>query len=196
MTDGGLGPRLREIIGRAAPSADGSKLDAVARDLALYINLRFAARPAISRQGTVPALARLEKVDEQIMRLAEALDSLGPDERLALRGREGDMWAALETIKRGVETSHAVLSEAPSIPTRRSKPRNVTAEAIALRCARTYSALTGLRATVSTRTKDGTAYGPFLELVTGVFQAAGVDARPEGYARRAVEAAKEFSPPK
>lgn len=182
-----LAPNLRVVIERAAPNATGPALDRAAWGLARYIIWRLAALPATSRRGTAPALCRLEQIDEQIMKLAEAFESLGPDELMALRGQEVEVWAALEAIKGAVETAHGALSAAPSVPNRVSKPRNETALAIALRCARVYLALTGSAATM--RTKDGKKYGPFLELVAGVFLAANLGAKPEGYARRAVEAA-------
>lgn len=69
--------------------------------------------------------------------------------------------------------------------TRSSKPSKTAAWEVAKQAKYTYQTLTGKRATVAT--KDGKAYGPFLDFVANIFRATGIKASPETWAREAVK---------
>lgn len=79
----------------------------------------------------------------------------------------------------------------------KTKKKKFVADAIAGWCAETYYRNTSLKPTVSNKQvphSQGTAsqaYGPFLSFVEGVFEAMGVAASAEAFARKA---AKEFEP--
>lgn len=73
-------------------------------------------------------------------------------------------------------------------PSRNSKPSEFRATRVAVECAKVFHALGGQKPSVNTRAgvrDEGTAYGPFLDFVTDVFETLGISASPEARARAA-----------
>lgn len=102
----------------------------------------------------------------------------------------------IEGIARQIDASgKRIVQDAPSVNTafgegpefgrRTGKPTKTAALFSAAECAKAYHALSDAKPTV--RTKDGTAYGPFLEFVTDIFLALDIEASPETWARIAAK---------
>jgi hypothetical protein len=135
---------------------------------------------ALQERGVLPNPKKptraLEDLAAATERALEAFDSLPQSARDALYLRE-DL-PPLKQLRFALQTLHlaAALAAKPKAPGPGAPPRE-----IARAVARHYEQLTGKRPTVGT--KDGVAYGPFLNIMREVFAILGVDASAEVQAR-------------
>lgn len=150
-----------------------------------------AAPPAFevaTRAATIKDLASLE---HEALALAGRLDSLrGPAiDALAASGfvRQPALQGQLRQMAESAR--YAKELNIPDSEARGRKEKKLPS-AIADILACNYRSLTGVRPTVRTRAVEGVAYGPFLDLVGSVFEAMGIDANPEVYAKPAVARAR------
>ena len=90
-----------------------------------------------------------------------------------------DLEALGSTAKAGAQQL-----EREQIAARSGRPRKIAAREVAAAAAGTYRAITGTSPTVSTTT-DGKAYGRFLDFLTEVFLALGINAGAEQFAKQA-----------
>jgi len=67
---------------------------------------------------------------------------------------------------------------------KRTKQSKLTARNVALMCLEAFEELSGSKAT--RRSKDGKAYGPFLEFVSDAFEALEINASPENSVKEAL----------
>lgn len=88
-------------------------------------------------------------------------------------------------IPKDAPTVNSFFGEGPGFERHTGRPRNAAARAVALDCARAYEHFSGRQPKVSTNPMDNSAYGPFLDLIDGVFSSLGIDASAETWARYA-----------
>lgn len=141
----------------------------IARELALM--------GLAQKQRRAPTQKSLKKTAALMGNLVEAMDSLSPDTLMAWLTASDVRPEAFRRFKlmlrllplsvgtvEAVETSVATMGQ----------PRKLGPQGVAERVAKYYCALTDRKPTVPTR--DGTPYGPFLDLLTTVFKVLGVKA--------------------
>lgn len=83
-----------------------------------------------------------------------------------------------------VAAEHAEISD---VDPKSGRDENIMPFKIALKLATLYEALTGYVPTRRTNAMSNEAYGPYLNLVSAVFETLEIDANPEYYARKALE---------
>jgi hypothetical protein len=118
--------------------------------------------------------------------LVKAIDGLHEPTILALAA-PSIVWLARGGLRRLAQqaANAARQADVSNVPLKCPRqPENCRAPVVANYLANEYETFTGKRPTV--RTRNGAAYGPFLELVRKVFRAMSIDNSAEAAARKAV----------
>ena len=136
------------------------------------------------RVGQAKSRAELKKLQTSAAALARSIDELHQPSIDALGLVH---WMERKQLKEAVQRAAEAAERADIGALPRNCPRqgrNSPAPVIADLLAAAFHELTGARPTVLT--SDGKAWGPFLKLVTAVFDAMGLEDRPEHITRDAV----------
>jgi hypothetical protein len=169
-----LADAFRKLPNRKESAGPGIPYDFFLSDLVRELMLM---RPVPSHSSKKPTkqLRELAKLTGRALTLLDGLSQPALDALNYNRKR-----VTLKQLRFGLWTLHAAadLAGVPVI----SKPKKTQEGKIALAVAQIYHGQTGERPTV--RTKDGVAYGPFLDLLRDVYEILEVAASPEDQARR------------
>lgn len=98
--------------------------------------------------------------------------------------------AAEERVDPNAPSTEAIFDDSIVDRPKRTKPKETAAGLVALDCWDAFTSLSGRPATVPS--KDGVAYGQFLEFVGSIFQALGIPASPETWARKSIRHRKQW----
>lgn len=182
-----MSEEIRQAL-MALPLKHGAdaKIDAEVNRLLLVAGVLAPIADQTFSKSASPATAECE-----IVKLGELASKLG----LHLRRMHGNSLAAVERADGGrhpfaiedrlgelIQACNDAVSDIHNEGTTETK---ATASSIAKAAYRTFQRLTGRRPTVIGN--DGTAYGPFLDLLNGLFNAFGVKASAESQARKVID---------
>jgi len=141
---------------------------------------------AFRRVGRRQCEAELRALANAAEMLVKAIDSLHEPTILALAA-PSIVWLARGGLRRLAQQAANAARQADvnRVPLNCPRqPQNRRSPLVASYLAKEYETFTGKRPTV--RTRNGAAYGPFLELVRDVFRAMSIDDSAEAAARKAV----------
>ena len=187
-------PKIREALAKLRLRPDLSNenecadkvLDQLASSIAVHGILQKASRAAATSRGTCSGLDELRSIRKLTLKLAQGIENLGPDARLAL-GSSGLEQAsaalfALADLNGEVVDAHRRLGSAPIAP-----PANQKADpaepAITRHAAIIYSRVTGRDPARNNRETDEEG-GDFVRFLGAVFNALGLGGSADYRARR------------
>jgi hypothetical protein len=170
-------------------------LPGIARQLALMVG---NDQPPLSTRAAASNTTKreLKDVQKHANALLKTLEGLHEPAITALSDigplwPQGKLTLLLRVLIAAVDSAE-IAETAPTAG--RGRLPNLQATRIAEYLKQYFPLLTGKPATVSTRSEDGKAYGPFLDAVTEIFRILRIDASPETYARQVPNRRKKIAP--
>lgn len=181
---------MREAVLEVSPKCNTA--DQVAYDLAFYCAI--AKFDGIEIEGTMAAKKSLLNINRKIEKLLEALQQMTNYEMQALktlgRPQHGELMETVAGVNEHIVAVYNHISALPIIgPRPRNAPKKKTPLQVARYAARTFAKLTGRPATRSVSTSD--KLPSFVEFLSEIFQAAGIDKSADHYARLVVEESRQ-----
>lgn len=145
------------------------------------------------------AVLELQEVADKLSDLRQAIQRLSPTAEDILDQHELDVAMVkklrkiiMHSLKVEPDIRHAAVMAAEwsrDFPeNKKGRPRDYASLKLAEAAGFAYEGLTGKTPTIST--VEGRARGPFLDLVGALFEAGGIEARPEAFAREAVKSVR------
>lgn len=179
--------RMEEVL-RALPLAKGKEADVGMWAQQLAMGSLFLVNDLPRANLTTPAKARAEirRLGKLAHQLASHILTMHANSLDVIRKQKPrkDPLMIFDDLKSIVdleEKARALVSSVPSLTTAKGRPKKRNAGEVARIAGDAYRSLTRKEPTVST--KDGVAYGPFLEFLDQILNVLDVDAKPEHLAR-------------
>ena len=111
-------------------------------------------------------------------------DNLKPTKSFQNLQKVEDLAAELDIMcSRLIEVANSVCKDATLIPKSNFRPTEDTAYFVCKLCSKCFETLSGMKATVRTRFDDNSAYGPFLDFVSDIFDVLLIKASAETFSR-------------
>lgn len=173
--------RLKDLMRELAPDCDERRFFALANPLVMFTGAKVQDRNEGRKRGKNKSLIELRKLAKLTDDLGAHMSELGTEASFALKDRltrEGvaRIVEALGTLHDASASAHAAISDARYTPAPQT-PKKTARLFVAGQARSIFENLTGKRATISTR--DGKAYGPFLEFLSKLFTILQIDGSPE-----------------
>lgn len=183
---------IQAALRKAAPQASDADIGRVAESIRVRGMLVGISDRLRLGRGPADGMTDLDALSRALGETFRVLSRCRADAARALHQQGIPLVTLAKTINEmneQVKAAHAMLSS-DDRPLLKGRPASRLGPSVAVSCAKAFEALTGRRATIATSaTKHAhPASGPFLVLVTEVFEALQIDASAENCARSAAKA--------